>query len=82
MPIELKNKAICKDTWPCEIQCREFENKSQVGFDPDAQQAEQTQLDPAISTLPKPTKPTPPTDTQQKTPTTVPQVEPVQSMYV
>ncbi|KAL1381077.1 hypothetical protein pipiens_013730 [Culex pipiens pipiens] len=44
LPVDLKDVALCKDTWPSLILCREFEDyNSQSGFDPDRPQAPATE---------------------------------------
>ncbi|KAL9702724.1 hypothetical protein quinque_006242 [Culex quinquefasciatus] len=44
LPVDLKDAALCKDTWPSLILCREFEDyNSQSGFDPDRPQAPATE---------------------------------------
>lgn len=82
IPEVLQEKALHQDTWPCEILCREFEDKSQMGFDPVVQLAPEAQKAPADPSLPEPIIAPLPEETQLKTPPATPALNTVQNMSV
>lgn len=93
MPIALKDRALCSDTWPRVVKCREFEDRSQQGFDPAIQQVPETQnapvnpsppqlINPALSEEPQLNPAAPPGESQLKTPVTSPPRDLTQPMSV